>query len=164
MDSDGEDTPESIKELIMPLDLDDVDVSVAKRKSRVETLKFKIFYIVYKWFFSLLTGKKINFGNFIGLTSKAIRRLASMQELSIHVTATVLSSKLRMKTVSLDRGPRYAGQSKMNFVGLVLHGFKGLMIFAEIGIQMIKIKKALLRTALFITLLLLYYYIHSQYM
>jgi len=131
MDSDGEDTPESIKELIAPLDKDDIDISVAKRKSRVETLKFKIFYIVYKWFFSVLAGKKINFGNFVGLTPKAIKRLGSMQELGIHIAATVLSSKLRIETVPLDRGPRYAGQSKMNFVGLVLHGFKGLMIFAE---------------------------------
>jgi len=131
MDSDGEDTPKSIKELIEPLKKDDIDIAVAKRKSRVETLKFKIFYIVYKWFFSILAGKKINFGNFLALKPKAIKRLSNMQELGIHVASTVLSSKLRIETVSLDRGPRYAGQSKMNFVGLVLHGFKGLMIFAE---------------------------------
>ena len=42
--------------------------------------------------------------------------------------AAVLASKLRVETCSLDRGPRYAGQSKMNFVGLALHGFKGLMV------------------------------------
>jgi hypothetical protein len=54
-----------------------------------------------------------------------------MHELSIHVAAAVLASKLRMEVRSLDRGPRYAGQSKMNFVGLTLHGFKALMIFAE---------------------------------
>jgi hypothetical protein len=54
-----------------------------------------------------------------------------MQELSIHVAGAVLASKLRAATCSLHRGPRYAGQSKMNFVGLVLHGFKGLMVFAE---------------------------------
>lgn len=131
MDSDGEDTPQSIKELIQPLEREDVDIVVAKRKSRVETLKFKLFYIIYKWFFTILAGKKINFGNFVGLKAKAVKRLSSMQELSVHIAATVLSSKLRIETVSLDRGPRYAGKSKMNFVGLVLHGFKGLMIFAE---------------------------------
>jgi len=54
-----------------------------------------------------------------------------MQELSIHVAGAVIASKLRAKTCPLPRGPRYAGQSKMNFVGLVLHGFKGLMVFAE---------------------------------
>ena len=54
-----------------------------------------------------------------------------MQELPIHVAAAVLASKLRTGICPLDRGPRYAGQSKMNFVGLALHGFKALMVFAE---------------------------------
>lgn len=131
MDSDGEDTPISIKELIKPLDKDTIDVAVAQRKSRVESVKFKTFYVIYKFIFSLLSGKKISFGNFMALKYNAVKRVASMQELGIHIAGTVLSSKLRVELVSLDRGPRYAGQSKMNFVGLVLHGFKGLMIFAE---------------------------------
>jgi len=131
MDSDGEDTPVSIKELIAPLENDTVDVAVAERKSRVETIKFKAFYVIYKFIFGLLSGKKISFGNFMALKQSAVKRVASMQELSIHIAGTILSSKLRVELVSLDRGARYAGQSKMNFVGLVLHGFKGLMIFAE---------------------------------
>lgn len=131
MDSDGEDTPKSIKELVKPLELSNVDVVVAQRKSRVESLKFKAFYVVYKWVFSILSGRKISFGNFMALKPNAVKRLSSIQELGTHIAGTVLSSKLRIKTISLDRGARYAGQSKMNFVGLVLHGFKGLMIFAE---------------------------------
>jgi len=131
MDSDGEDTPESIKELIKPLESNNVDVVVAQRKSRVESLKFKAFYVIYKWVFNILAGRKISFGNFMALKPMAVKRLVSMQELGTHVAGTVLSSKLRIDTIPLDRGARYAGQSKMNFVGLVLHGFKGLMIFAE---------------------------------
>ncbi|MDD3769163.1 MAG: glycosyltransferase [Sulfuricurvum sp.] len=131
MDSDGEDTPASIKELIRPLEKEDVDVVVAQRKSRVETLKFKTFYVIYKFIFHLLSGKKISFGNFMALKPRAVKRVVNMQELGMHVAGTVLSSKLRIETMPLDRGPRYAGQSKMNFVGLVLHGFKGLMVFAE---------------------------------
>lgn len=131
MDSDGEDTPISIKELITPLDKDTVDLVVAERRSRVETIKFKAFYVIYKFIFGLLSGKKISFGNFMALKQSAVKRVVSMQDLGIHIASTILSSKLRVESVSLDRGPRYAGQSKMNFVGLVLHGFKGLMIFAE---------------------------------
>jgi len=131
MDSDGEDTPISIKPLVDAAKLPSVDIAVAQRKSRVESLKFKAFYVVYKWLFNLLSGKKISFGNFMALTPASVKRLVSMQELGIHIAGTVLSSKLRVETVSLDRGARYAGKSKMNFVGLVLHGFKGLMIFAE---------------------------------
>jgi hypothetical protein len=78
-----------------------------------------------------MTGRQISFGNFMALKFNAIKRLVAMQELSIHVAAAVIASKLRTSVLALDRGPRYAGQSKMNFVGLALHGFKALMVFAE---------------------------------
>lgn len=131
MDSDGEDLPLSIRDLMQPLESADVDVVVAQRKSRVETLRFKTFYVVYRWLFKLLTGRGISFGNFMALKPAALKRLVAMQELWIHVASCVLISRLRMAVRSLDRGPRYAGQSKMNFVGLALHGFRGLMVFAE---------------------------------
>jgi len=131
MDSDGEDIPVSIKELIKPLDSENIDLVVAQRKSRVETIRFRTFYVIYKWLFKLLSGHKISFGNFMALKPAAVKRLVAMQELWIHVAGCVLTSKLRIANCLLDRGPRYAGISKMNFVGLTLHGFKGLMVFAE---------------------------------
>ncbi len=131
MDSDGEDVPATIPSLLNELQDRACDVVVSQRKSRVETVKFKAFYAVYKSFFRLMTGRKISFGNFMGLKYHAVQRLAVMQELPIHVAGAVLASKLRIKLTPIDRGPRYAGQSKMNFIGLALHGFKALMIFAE---------------------------------
>jgi len=131
MDSDGEDLPSTITDLLEKLKADDIDVVVAQRKSRVETFRFKAFYAVYKRIFSLMTGRPISFGNFMALKPHAVKRLVAMQELFIHVAGAVLASKLRTGMCSLHRGPRYAGQSKMNFVGLALHGFKALMVFAE---------------------------------
>lgn len=131
MDSDGEDQPDTIAELASVLALPDVDVAVAQRRSRVETLQFRAFYVVYKFLFAALTGRKISFGNFMALKGKVLSRLSSTQELPVHFAAAVLNSRLRIKMVPIDRGPRYAGQSKMNFVGLVLHGSRGLMVFAE---------------------------------
>jgi polyisoprenyl-phosphate glycosyltransferase len=131
MDSDGEDLPAKIPDLLSQLSQEDIDVVVAQRKSRIETLQFKLFYIVYKGLFGAMTGRSISFGNFMALNSAAVKRLVAMQELSIHVASAVLASKLRLTFCPLDRGPRYAGQSKMNFVGLALHGFRGLMVFAE---------------------------------
>ncbi len=131
MDSDGEDTPQSIRELVAPMQSPKVDVVVAQRKSRIETLRFKTFYLIYKLLFQFLTGRKISFGNFMALKPSALKRLAAMQELWMHVASCVLTSKLRVQTLPVDRGPRYAGKSKMNFVGLALHGFRALMVFAE---------------------------------
>ena len=131
MDSDGEDIPQSIPDLIKPLERAEVDIVVAERRSRVETLRFRVFYQCYKRLFSLLSGRKISFGNFMAMKPVAAERLAAMQELWIHIAACVLVSKLRVAICPLDRGPRYAGKSKMNFVGLALHGFRGMMVFAE---------------------------------
>ena len=131
MDSDGEDVPASAHNLLEELSAPDVDVVVASRQSRVETWRFKAFYFIYKWLFRMLAGRQISFGNFMAVKASAARRLAVMPELWIHIAGCVLTSKLRLKTCALARGPRYAGQSKMNFVGLALHGFRALMVFAE---------------------------------
>ena len=131
MDSDGEDTPESIKKLLALLESDISDVVVAERKSRVESVRFRFFYIIYKLLFKVLSGRKINFGNFMALNSYAVKRLVSMQELGIHVASCVLMSKLRIINCSLDRGERYSGKGKINFVGHVLHGFRAIMVFSE---------------------------------
>ncbi|GAC1605615.1 MAG: hypothetical protein NVS3B2_12230 [Ramlibacter sp.] len=131
MDSDGEDVPASIAQLVAPLRQGGVDVVVAQRRSRVETLRFRLFYQIYKRVFHLLTGRRISFGNFIAMKPAAARRLCAMHEIWIHVAGCVLGSRLRIAACPLDRGPRYAGRSKLNFVGLALHGFRGLMVFAE---------------------------------
>ena len=131
MDSDGEDMPSTVRNLVKGLDDDSTDVVVAQRASRVESIRFKVFYFFYKRFFSMMTGRRLSFGNFMALKASAVKRLVTMQELSIHVAGAVIASKLRTTVCPLHRGARYAGQSKMNFVGLALHGFKGLMVFAE---------------------------------
>jgi len=131
MDCDGEDVPSTIAALLAALEVADADIVVAQRRSRIETVRFKSFYLIYKLLFRLLTGRAISFGNFMAMNRVALNRLSAMAELGTHVAGTVLLSRLRWKTCPIDRGSRYAGASKMNFVGLALHGFKGLMIFAE---------------------------------
>lgn len=130
MDSDGEDMPSTIALLLREMH-GNIDVVVAQRKNRVETFRFKFFYLVYKHVFKLLTGRVINFGNFAFYSPAAVARLSRMASLWIHIAGTVLGSRLRLRYVPLDRGPRYAGRSKMNFVALTLHGFRSLMVFAE---------------------------------
>jgi hypothetical protein len=131
MDSDGEDVPATIGALLEPLASSNVDVVVASRGNRFETLRFKTFYVLYKTLFYLLSGRRISFGNFMVLKPVSVQRLAAMQELWIHVAATILVSKLRIAFRPIDRGPRYAGRSSMSFSSLVLHGFRALMVVAE---------------------------------
>ena len=144
MDSDGEDVPATIADLVQPLQSPDIDVVVAQRRNRVETLRFRIFYQFYKRLFSALSGREFSFGNFMALKPAAVARLAAMQELWVHVAASVLASRLRVAVCPLDRGRRYAGGSKMNFVGLALHGFRALMVFADDVLMRVGIASALI--------------------
>lgn len=163
MDSDGEDLPATIADLLRALENPAVDVAVAQRKSRVETLRFRMFYVVYKWIFQLLTGRSISFGNFMAVRGDALPRLNAMHEVWTHVAAGLIASKLRLAVCPLDRGPRYAGRSKMNFVGLTLHGFRALMVFAEdvlvrVGLMCVVVSTVAIALAVMATLLKLFGY------
>jgi glycosyltransferase involved in cell wall biosynthesis len=131
MDADGEDVPASISDLAAAAAPDNVDLAVARRRGRSESLAFRSFYLLYKLLFLLATGRPIAFGNFMLLKPNALARVVAMPELWIHAAACVLNSRLRIVACPLDRGRRYAGNSRMNFVSLALHGFKALMVFAE---------------------------------
>src|SRR5688572_11518641 len=96
MDSDGEDIPETALILLQSLKSGGVDIVVAKRKQRQESLVFKAFYALYKLVFVTLSGRGISFGNFMALTPVAVRRLTAMPELWIHVASSVLLSRLRV--------------------------------------------------------------------
>src|SRR5262245_22654457 len=132
MDSDGEDTPESIPALLAAVASPKADVAVAERAKRSETFTFKTFYAVYKRLFRLLTGQVLRFGNFMALSPVALERLSGMYETSTHVAAATVKAKLRRADVPTDRGTRYAGASKMNFPSLVLHGMRAVMVFSDL--------------------------------
>jgi hypothetical protein len=132
MDSDGEDTPEAIPRLLAAAAAPSADVAVAERAKRSETLTFQAFYAVYKRLFRLATGQVLRFGNFMALSPIALERLSGMYETSTHVAAAVVKAKLRRADVPTDRGVRYAGQSKMNFPSLVLHGMRAVMVFSDL--------------------------------
>jgi len=131
MDSDGEDNPQHVKELVEACDSENIDIAVGTRRNRSETKQFIFFYNIYKIVFKALSGRSIAFGNFMCIKSDALKRIVVMPELWTHLAACTLSSKLRLSSCHLDRGKRYFGQSKSNFIGFALHGFKALMVYSE---------------------------------
>ena len=131
MDSDGEDSPASIHSLIKGFPTSPALIRVASRGKRSEKATFIFFYNVYKFIFKLCTGHTITFGSFMALKPDAVSRLTQMNEIWTHLAASVIASKIPVEHSHIDRGKRYGGNSSMNFVSLVLHGFKGMMIFSE---------------------------------
>jgi hypothetical protein len=92
---------------------------------------FRVFYAVYKSVFRLLTGKVITFGNFSLIPAGLLRRLAHVSDIWNNYPGGVIRSRLPYTAVPLERGRRLAGESKMNFVSLVLHGLSAISVLID---------------------------------
>jgi len=131
MDSDGEDQPLDIAALVAAAQRYPGQVIVAERAKRSEPPAFRLGYFCYKLLFHLLTGRSINFGNFSLLPMAAVGRLVHMPDLWNNLAATVMRSRLRYATVPTERGKRYAGQSRMNLVSLIVHGLSAMSVYTD---------------------------------
>jgi glycosyltransferase involved in cell wall biosynthesis len=133
MDSDGEDRPEDIPQLLAALSENSGCIVVAQRARRSEGRVFKAFYVVYKVLFHFLTGQQITFGNFCVLPASLIGRLVYTPEIWNNLAAAITRSRLPVHHCPTDRGVRYAGQSKMNMVSLFIHGLSAVSVHSDIA-------------------------------
>lgn len=130
MDSDGEDRPEDIPALLEKC-IATSKVTFAQRKKRQESLMFKTGYYFYKHLFKTLTGQRISFGNFSAIPAKSLKKIVSLNNIWNHYSGAIIQSKIPYVTESLDRGKRYAGESKMNFNSLILHGLSSIAVYFD---------------------------------
>lgn len=128
MDSDGQDSPAIIPALLQHLNADIVNVV---RNKRSEPILFRVSYYCYKAIFRVVTGTRMNYGNFC-LISRAILELAVQSKFS-HFAAFLSKQRCTTRCVVADREVRLGGKSKMSFGKLVDHA---LLSFAEYGYDM----------------------------
>ena len=129
MDSDGEDRPIEIKDLISQIS-ENPDLSVvAKRVKRSEGILFQTLYRIHKFLTLIFTGKKINFGNYCCLTSSDISLLHNDKSLWSSFSGTVKKNIKRYNEIESERGLRYFGPSKMSIFNLVIHSFSIIAVF-----------------------------------
>ena len=141
MDSDGEDKPEDILSLVSKCKAEEnKKIIFAQRHKRQESLVFKTGYFFYKYIFYLLTGQKINFGNFSCVPKKLLKKIVAQENLWNHYSGSIIQSKTPFDKVLLDRGKRYAGQSKMNFTNLILHGLSSISVYFDfLSVRILKL-------------------------
>lgn len=131
MDSDGQDRPADIAELLAASTRQPRHVVFAGRAKRSEACAFRLWYCLYKLLFYVLTGQAINFGNYCAMPMAAVRRLVHMPELWNNLAAAVMRSRLPYTSVPTTRGSRCAGQSRMNLVALMVHGLSALSVYTD---------------------------------
>lgn len=135
IDADGEDDPSGIPTLVDALRGDMGDGAravVAQRASRSEPVAFRTWYRTYKWAFRVLTGRRLDFGNFSALNDAAVRRLVHSPDLWNHFPAALMRSRIPVLKVPLARSDRLHGTSHMNFVSLVNHGLSAIAAFSDV--------------------------------
>jgi len=141
LDSDGEDKPEDLVYLVSKCETEnDTKIIFAERKKRQESVFFKMGYFIYKYIFYVLTGQKINFGNFSCIPKKLLKRVVVQDNLWNHYSGSIIQSKTPFSKVLLNKGKRYAGHSKMNFTSLVLHGLSSISVYFDtLSVRILKL-------------------------
>lgn len=130
MDSDGEDNPEHVPQLIKKCqNLGDMCIVFAARKKRNEGTVYKFFYFFYKLIFKILTGQKFNFGNFSCVPKKFFVNILDIPTISFHYSASILKSKIPHETISFNKGKRYDGNTQTKITTIILHALNSLSIY-----------------------------------
>jgi len=128
MDGDGEDRPADVTRLIDRWRQQPESIVVAERRRRSEPLSFRLFYGLYKSIFRLLTGRRMNFGNFCLLPRARLEQLVNRSELWSHLAGTLIAGRWQIERLPADRGTRYHGRSRMNLPALVQHGLGAVAV------------------------------------
>lgn len=131
MDSDGEDLPTGINRLLNQSDLFPDCVITANRGKRHEGPKFSFFHKVYKAIFRIVSGKSLNYGNFMYIPGSTVSKLIWLDDSWNHLAASIEHNGIKTNGIEIDRGRRYSGSSKMNLVGLINHGLAAMSVFAS---------------------------------
>ena len=132
MDCDGEDRPADLPRLFTAARDYPGRIIVAQRVQRSERRAFKTGYAFYKFFFALLTGQHINFGNFCFMPMACVRRLVFMPEIWNNLPATILRSRIGYFPIATARGSRYFGRSRMNWAALIAHGLSAMSVYIDV--------------------------------
>jgi len=133
MDADGEDRAEDAVSLVARCREQDNDrIIFAERTRRSESPLFQLFYRSYQLLHWLLTGVRVRVGNFSVVPALHLPALVTLPALWNHYAAAVFQARLPRDLVPTRRGARYSGNSKMNFVSLVIHGLQALSVFIEV--------------------------------
>ena len=131
MDGDGEDDPAYIPELLN-LALTANKIVFASRERRSEGLLFILFYNIYKFLHFILTGIKVDIGNFSVIPRNSLKRLTVISEMWNHYAAAVVNAKVDYLTIPTNRAKRILGKTKMNFFSLISHGFSALSVHLDL--------------------------------
>ena len=132
MDSDGEDDPKKIKEIIKLVEKNKkLQIITMNRTIRKESLFFSILYEIHLIITFLITFNYIRFGNFSFLKKKIVDKITKKNELWLAYSATLKKYFLNRSSILAPRRKRISGKSKMSYLGLIYHSINIQSVFKK---------------------------------
>ena len=155
MDSDGEDDPKKIKEIIKLINKNPkTEIITMNRALRKESFLFSILYEVHLLITFLMTLKYIRFGNFSFLNKKALNVIIQKKDLWFAYSATLNKYFNEKKFIIAPRKKRISGKSKMSYYGLINH---------SLNIQFVYMKNIIFSYVIYSSIFIfLYLFLHTD--
>ena len=129
MDADGEDDPDALPTLLDSLE--ESGVVLARRGKRTESKRFVLGYRTYQILFWLGVGSWPDFGNFMVLTRAAAMEVFSDPDSWTHLASTVLKRIHLFRKITVDRGRRFYGSSRMGWSRLIYLAITAISLHVE---------------------------------
>ncbi len=129
MDSDGEDRPDEIKELIKKIDPQSNLPIVCERVKRSEGIFFRFCYFLHKLITFTFTGRSIKFGNFTCLPKEVVKSMINEKATWSSFSGSLSKISIVKIGIPSERGTRYFGPSKMSFKNLIIHSLSIIAVF-----------------------------------
>ncbi len=149
MDSDGEDDPKKIIEIIKLINKNqNTKIITMNRTIRKESFFFSILYEVHLLITFFITLKYIRFGNFSFLNKKIIDTITKKKELWFAYSATLKKYFDANSYISAPRKKRISGKSKMSYSALISH---------SLNIQFVYIRNIFVSYIIYTTLFIFLY-------
>jgi glycosyltransferase involved in cell wall biosynthesis len=129
MDADGEDRPEELSLLIEKIKKYPDAVITANRVKRSEGPMFKLCYLAHKYLTIVFTGQTIKYGNYTCLPKSIVNKMINESATWSSFSGSLAKIAKDRKPVPSERGTRYFGPSKMNFINLLKHSLSIIAVF-----------------------------------
>ena len=131
MDSDGEDDPNKVVELINLSSKYKKYIVVAERSKRTENVFYKFLNYLRLFLTFVVTGKYLNFGNFSSLHSSILKKILNNSNLAMAYSAGIAKNFKNFKSYPIKKRRRFFGVSKVSFNFLLEHSLNIITVFKK---------------------------------
>lgn len=129
MDSDGEDDPNKIPDLLKLAKKNKDFMIIANRSRRTENPLLKFLNLLRLCLTFIITGKYLNFGNYSSFHSNSLKKILKNSNLGLAYSAGITKNFNKFIKFPIDKKERLYGNSKVSFTFLLSHSINIITVF-----------------------------------